>query len=646
MKPAEYNALVSRLEAEAARAPERLRLRVRLLVALGYGYVLAILGTAIVVSLLLVLALLTGTATVAALKLLIVVAPVTFLIARSLWIRIGIPEGIALPRGAAPVLEARVREIRRALRAPRVDTILLTDQFNAAVTQVPRLGIFGAPRTYLMLGLPLLYALGPRQFDAVLAHEFGHLSGAHPKLGLWVHRVGGVWNMLLQQLEQSRSWGKGLFERFFKWYVPRLNAYGFVMSRRDEYAADADAARVTSPEAMGEALVALELRAVSYTRYFWPRVWERAEHEPQPPATSWSLLTTAFRGNDDAPERQVALRFGLRRRSIPDDTHPSLRERLHALGLLRATGAEGTGEVTEEVQRLIVPVEHTAAEHYLGEVARERIAAWESRWRGEVGKNWGQRHHDVKASRARMAELKGRLEQGPELTPQEMWELADRSADVDGIRASAAFLRRAAEMDPKNAVSRFLLGRALLEDGDEAGLPLLREAMAIDPEAVPMCEMLIRSFAAGMGDRDAVRQADERLHALHASQEAARAERQTVTPQDALISAGISEADLLRMADLVRSVQGVKEVWIARKKVRQDPTRPFYVILFHSTFAITIGNERLQRLTNAILQGAAFDQAADVIVVSATGHGWLRDRMKAAGATRIGPHGRIESGRR
>lgn len=64
-----------------------------------------------------------------------------------------------------------------------------------------------------------------------------------------------TWNQLLDQLETKRSWGHRLFEQFIRWYQPRLQAYGLVMSRRDEYEADTDAAGVTSPESMGAALV-------------------------------------------------------------------------------------------------------------------------------------------------------------------------------------------------------------------------------------------------------------------------------------------------------------------------------------------------------------------------------------------------------
>jgi hypothetical protein len=61
-------------------------------------------------------------------------------------------------------------EIR--FRTPRFHHVLVTDDFNAAVVQAPRLGLFGWYRNYLLIGLPLAKALTVEQFKAVLAHEF------------------------------------------------------------------------------------------------------------------------------------------------------------------------------------------------------------------------------------------------------------------------------------------------------------------------------------------------------------------------------------------------------------------------------------------------------------------------------------------
>src|SRR5207249_200161 len=113
--------------------------------------------------------------------------------------------------------------------------VLLTDDFNAAAAQRPRLGIFGWQENYLLLGLPLMLALTPGQFRSVVAHELGHLSGNHGKFGGWIYRINRTWEQLVERMTQSRSWVSGIFTKFFGWYMPFFEAYSFVLRRQQEY---------------------------------------------------------------------------------------------------------------------------------------------------------------------------------------------------------------------------------------------------------------------------------------------------------------------------------------------------------------------------------------------------------------------------
>lgn len=261
MDPAAYNRLVKTLEASARERPKQLRRGALAFVALGYGYVGAVLIGVLGAGLGIFFLMLEGSsANALGAKAGFALLVLAWIIMRSLWVKLPAPEGIALDLASAPALARRLEEIRAALRAPKPNDVLLTMDFNAAVFQRPRFGVFGWPKTYLQLGVPLLYALDAEQFDAVLAHEFAHLSRAHPKTGLWVFRVSRTWQQLLNQLHQSGSKAGWLFKRFFHWYVPRLEARGFVMSRRDEYEADAEAAQIAGADAMGSALLARIVR--------------------------------------------------------------------------------------------------------------------------------------------------------------------------------------------------------------------------------------------------------------------------------------------------------------------------------------------------------------------------------------------------
>ena len=178
-------------------------LRVLLLALLGYavlGTTLTLLSVALV---LLFRLLLTGKLTIVAVKLGIFLAPLGWFIVRALWVRIQPPSGLELRATEAPSLFGLVERVRRALRARRVDTVLLTDDLNAGVAHVPWFGLVGPGRTYLVLGLPLLQAVTEPQLEAILAHEFGHVSGKHTRFGAWVYRTRLTWARLAGQIEDA-----------------------------------------------------------------------------------------------------------------------------------------------------------------------------------------------------------------------------------------------------------------------------------------------------------------------------------------------------------------------------------------------------------------------------------------------------------
>src|SRR5439155_1953007 len=128
-------------------------------------------------------------------------------IIRSLWVRIPRPEGISICEDQAPNLFETADRLSRQLRAPRPHDVILDGSFNAGVAQIPRFGVLGWSRNYLTVGLPLLDALTPEQFKAVLAHEFGHLAGAHGRFRAWIYRLRTSWAQLLENLRKQKHRG-------------------------------------------------------------------------------------------------------------------------------------------------------------------------------------------------------------------------------------------------------------------------------------------------------------------------------------------------------------------------------------------------------------------------------------------------------
>src|SRR5581483_1107552 len=126
-----FESLVRRLEQEAATNPTGYRRKLGALAFLGYSYILATL---------ILLAAGTGlllwvgiTLNHAMLLLGWVLLFLIYVVVRAMWVRLDPPHGRPLTPVQCPELFALIEDLRTRASAPRVDRVLLTSDFNAAI---------------------------------------------------------------------------------------------------------------------------------------------------------------------------------------------------------------------------------------------------------------------------------------------------------------------------------------------------------------------------------------------------------------------------------------------------------------------------------------------------------------------------------
>lgn len=637
MELAAYRALVASLEEEARRNPDGIRRRIFGLIALGYGYVLGVLAVLVLAIIAaFVFAVKTTTASIAW-KLIVPLIVVAGFILKALWVRAEPPPGMRLAAGRAPALDRRVEEIRRALRAPRPNEVVLTEDFNASVTQLPLLGVFGFPRTYLMLGLPLMYALTPAQFDAVLAHEFGHLSASHPKRGLWLYRMYQTWYRLMMQMQETQSWAAGFFERFVQWYVPKLNAYGFVMSRRDEYAADADAARVTSAAALGGALVALELRGRAYEDTVWNGIWAQANHTPEPPPSVWGAVPQLLRESDAHPDRRNWLGRALLARASENDTHPSLHERLLALGLVPADASAATSTA----EGLVEALEHSAATQYLGDVAAERLSILDESFRTSAAEKWRERYEQVREMRIRLAALRAQDTLGG-LDVERLCEMGYLITQLESDEAAVTTFERALAIREEDPTSHYLLGRALLERNDAAGEAHVLRAMELDAQANFAGVTVLSRYYERVGRVEDGAEILRWYDRMEETKAEAQQERAGTRPGDQFTPPQLTEADVRAFHAALQGLPGVKSVLVAGKVVEHRPDVPMLVVLIERHLQAILRPASYPELPRRFLEALTLETVADVWVgIESEEHAWFRTALRQMGGARqFTPDGR------
>lgn len=547
------------LAAEAASRPESYRRKVVALAALGYGYVLLVgLGSA-ALALALLAAMVRVRFQAGLIKLELLLLAFAAMVLKSLWVRIEAPQGLPLDRARVPELFSALDGLREKLRTPSIHRVLLVPEFNAAVAQVPRLGLLGWQRNDLILGLPLLYALSPEELRAVLAHELGHLSRAHGRTGTWLYRARRTWEQLGEQLERNDSKAAFLFRGFFKWFLPRFSSRAFVLSRQQEYEADRHAAEIASAQALGDALVRLRLGDAAFGRELLPAFWRSAEKLPEPPKHGlidlWrSTGRAAVEG--DAPDR---LNEALAEATGFEDTHPSLAERLRALSL--------SPRVPE------VP-EPNAAEHFFGNALPGLSEELETALYAVGRASWNERHGEAARERAELSELAG-LDRP---TAAQALRRAELVESLEGEEAALPHYREALGLSDRLAEAQFAVGRILASRGDRQAQGHLESAMALDRRFELAGLAILSNHFQERGDAQKAAELGARLGEHVERMSEAERRRNRVEAGDAFLPHGLDAQAIEALRAHLATFPEIQTAYLVRKEEEDLPGRPLRLL--------------------------------------------------------------------
>lgn len=241
-----------------------------------------------------------------------------------------LPPGVQLHRDKHPLLFAELERVALAVNQPMPEEVYLVPDINAWVSR--RGGVMGfGSRPVMGLGLPLLTLLKVSELKAVIAHEFGHYHGGDTKLAPWVWKTRGAITRTLANLEGSHFSMLRLLQVPFLGYGQMFLRITHSISRQQEYAADQLASKV-----VGVAPLVNGLRKTMCTSPVFNAYWEN-EVRPVMAAGYRPPLSDGFARfmKNAAAAKWIAERMAgdvEETRSNPFDTHPSLKERIHALG--------------------------------------------------------------------------------------------------------------------------------------------------------------------------------------------------------------------------------------------------------------------------------------------------------------------------
>ena len=567
MEEKEFVAFVEELEVYERQHPDTYRLRVGLLAALGY---LSLFGALVLILVVVLTLIYLRAINYLIIQVLVLLLGAAFLIAQSLWIEFPEPEGEEVNYDDAPRLFELVQEVRAATGGPTLRKILLTREYNASIVQRPSLGVFGWHENYLRVGLPLLASMSPAEIRAVLAHEFGHLSGRHGQFASWIYRVRQTWTQILENVKKHPRYGLEVFQRFFNWYAPYFSAYSFVLARAQEYEADRWAVAVAGKETAARVLINLELKSRALNEDFWPAVHRRADTEPQPPRDAFAELLQTLRQPLALDKAQAWFAESLTARHRYDDTHPALADRLAAIGY---TNVRETADLNAFA---ITGGELFGDRELFARVPSDFIERQNKFWEEEIANSWTERHKFVTEAQQGLATLAEKT--AADLSVDERWQRASYVGGIEGNIAAAPLLREVLELMPDHACANYALGIALLQQGDEAGISHLELAMEKEVGMVPEGCQAIYSFLMarerGAEAEKYRRCAENYFYELQLAQQ----ERRTITIKDDFVPHGLTNEALEALRAQLANVPLLRSAYLVRKICQHVPDVPSYVL--------------------------------------------------------------------
>lgn len=473
---------------------------------------------------------------------------------RWFWVPLPAPAGICLARDEVPELHALVDDLRRRFGIRSRLEVCITGDMNAAI----------APRRHgltLLVGLPLLLSVTPRQCDAILSHELGHLVLQRAGPGRWASWLRAWWFRVLDRIDQDASPLGRLAGRLLSAADRRYLADGLSLARAEEFEADALAARAIGAGPLAEALSAMALKEHFLAQDFLPKVRAQVYHRQQPSMLPYRHMASAFQVGYDSRRAMAAL-GDLVGEEAP--THPSIQSRMDRL-MVESWPQPGDTA--------------SAAEAYLGTAVPRLAAVLDQEWWSHHGRDWQRHHREVQWARRRIARI---AERGRDQHPLRRLELASL---VEGywpeLNPAEFYLDLLAEEEVRPQ-AMLALGRLLTEQGSIEGAGYLLALLDQNSEVGLTAALLLLEFAEASGREDLARRALPRAADLEALGRQVETEAAEDPEGEGWTGPGLDPITKYRLTKRVAAHGDVRRAYLVRRRSRVAPDWLGYLLLLRT----------------------------------------------------------------
>jgi len=266
----------------------------------------------------------------------------------------------------------------------------------------------------------------------------------------------------------------------------------------------------------------------------------------------------------------VWMEFAAARITDHSDTHPSLSDRLNALG--QSVDSYRKGPFPLAASR-------SAAAALLGDNWLAIRTDIEGLWQQETAEGWRIRHR-------RAASLQDHLSNIPAGDPADAelhWQKARATIELEGPEAAEPMLRHVLRLRPNHGGANYCLGQYLLSCGQSNGEIYLQRILDTDDDAyIPLaCQVLAQHYLS-VGRKDRVAEIHRRIGDFQAATAAAQQERNIVRASDQFADHQLSHNELAVLVEILRQESDLHAAYLARKVLKHFPRQKLFVLCVHA----------------------------------------------------------------
>jgi len=274
--------------------------------------------------------------------------------------------GFTMPEAKIPRVYELVEKLQSHFKRPTIHRIIITANYELDIVKAPQWMLPIWSKNTLIIGLPLMMCLSPKQFEHMVARRIGQFSKQQNPVTNWLYQLRGIWGQYTYTYDKQKSPESKLLKWFFMTYDSLYKSVSLYAARTDELYADTYAMEMYMHDDIREMITADAVCRWYLNKKFWPAIDKVASVKTDVALNPFRKLSTVIKGNLNAENISGLKRLAFKEVPGRGDPVPSLRSRLQNIGHETPEMFENKGE--------------NAAEYFLGASQNGAINLMDKLW--------------------------------------------------------------------------------------------------------------------------------------------------------------------------------------------------------------------------------------------------------------------------